>query len=88
MYIKFVLQHCCEVMFKQTKATFHYMYQTRLYLNEMFIILKQENVFTVMIHLSGHICSRLIFPNKRVFRITESPISPDMEIGSHLFCPD
>ena len=43
---------------------------------------------TVMIRLSGHVCSRSIFPDKQVFRITESPISPDMQIGSHTFCPD
>ena len=36
--------------------------------------------YTVMIHLSGHVCSRSIFPDKRVFRITESPISLDVEL--------
>ena len=45
-------------------------------------------MYTVMIRLSGHACSRLIFPDQRVFRIIESPISLDMEIGSHTFCPD
>ena len=43
---------------------------------------------TVMIRLSGHVCSRKIFPEYRVLWITESPISPDVEIGSHTFCPD
>ena len=31
-----------------------------------------------MIRLSGHVCSRPIFPDLRVFQITESPISPDV----------
>ena len=43
---------------------------------------------TVIIRLSGHVCSQSIFPDKRIFWITESPISPDLEIGSHSFCPD
>ena len=41
-----------------------------------------------MIRLSGHICSQLIFLDKQVFLITESPISLNLEIGSHTFCPD
>ena len=40
---------------------------------------------TVMIRLSRHVCSQSIFPDERVIRITESPISPDVEIGSHTF---
>ena len=43
------------------------------------------NIYTVMIRLSGHICSRPKVPDKRVFRITESPIGPDLEIGSRIF---
>ena len=43
---------------------------------------------TVMIRLCGHVCSQSKFPDKRVFWITESPISPDVEIGSYTFCPD
>ena len=38
-----------------------------------------------MIRLSGHVCSRPKIPDKRVFRITESPIGPDVEIGSRIF---
>ena len=38
-----------------------------------------------MIRLSGHVCSRPKVPDKRVFRITESPIGPDVEIGSRIF---
>ena len=41
-----------------------------------------------MIRLSRHVCSRRIFPDYPVFRITELPISTDVEIGSHTFCPD
>ena len=41
-----------------------------------------------MIRLSGHYWSRWMFLDWRGFRITESPISPDMEIGSHTFYPD
>ena len=33
---------------------------------------------TVMIRLSGHVYSWSLFPDKRVFRITESPISRDV----------
>ena len=29
-----------------------------------------------------------IFPDERVFRFIELPISPDVEIGSNTFCPD
>ena len=38
-----------------------------------------------MIRLSGHVCSRPKVPDKRVFRNTESPIGPDVEIGSRIF---
>ena len=41
-----------------------------------------------MTRLSGHVCSQSICPDLRVFRITESAFSPDVEIGSHTFCPD
>ena len=57
---------------------------------------KRQNIFiafilasyTVMIRLSGHVCSRFIFPDKLVFRITESHINADGETGSYTFCPD
>ena len=45
-------------------------------------------LYTVRICLSLHICSWSIFPDLRIFWITESPISPDVEIGSHYFCRD
>ena len=51
-------------------------------------IWQNQYLYTVMICLSGHVCSRPIFPDKQVFRITESPISPIVEIDSHNFCPD
>ena len=38
-----------------------------------------------MIRLSGHVCSPPKVPDKRVFRITESPIGPCIEIGSRTF---
>ena len=47
-----------------------------------------KTLYTVMIRLSGHVCSRSILPDQGIFRITESPISQDVEIGSHTFCPD
>ena len=36
---------------------------------------------TVMIHLSQHVCSRLIFPDEFYGLL-------NVEIGSHTFCPD
>ena len=38
-----------------------------------------RNQCTVMIRLSRHVCSRRIFPDYPVFRITELPISTDVE---------
>ena len=43
---------------------------------------------TVMIRLSRHVSSWSIFPDLWVFMIIELPISPNVEIDSHTFCPD
>ena len=58
---------------------------TRGQTTDSYYTVLMKNTATVMTRLSGHVCSRPKVPDKRFFRITGSPIGPDVEIGSCTF---